>query len=168
MAGSKQSDTYSVDFGFAGTPGGVGRRVLMRPSRDNWNDFGFKTHVNLEIVGPTGEVSEATGFLGFLADSGKDATDTTYLRDLLSSVNRDFISAEDIPARFFTMLSAMDGYRELVDALGPTEVRNCLLALNDVVALAEFRSSSQWLSEALVSAKVQHVLHSVIGCVLHV
>jgi energy-coupling factor transporter ATP-binding protein EcfA2 len=151
MARSEQPDVYQVYFGLKWPTVEAGRTVLIRPSRDGWNDFGFRTHVDLRIVAPTSEVTAATGFLGFLPEEEADAVDASHLRRLLSSAGEEFIAAEKVPGRFFTMLRQMDEYRRLVDALGVEELRECLLSINDVVAFNEYRSSAEWLGQALSS-----------------
>src|SRR4051794_13877672 len=152
MDRSEQPDVYQVYLGLDWAPVEAGGRVLIRPSRDAWNDFGFKTHADFRIIASTGEITAATGFLGFLLEEEAEATDTSHLRAFLSSAASTFVSAEDLPGRFFTMLREMDAYRRLVDALGVKELRQCLLSINDVVALTEYRSTTEWLNQALSSA----------------
>lgn len=152
MDRDEPSDAYRVYFGLEGRRVERGPSVFISPSRDRWNDFGFRTHADFRILASSGQSITASGFLGFLFEKGADATDTSELRELLSSAADGCLSAQDVAeGRFFTMLSGMDAYRQLVDFLGVAELRQCLLAINDVIALTEYRSSTEWLGEALSS-----------------
>src|SRR4051812_37082917 len=99
MDSSEQPNVYQVFLGLDWAPVEAGRTVLIRPTRDAWNDFGFKTHADFRIIASTGEVTAARGLLGFLLEEEAEATDTSHLGAFLSSAAKTFISAEDVPGR---------------------------------------------------------------------
>ena len=95
------------------------------------------------------EAVEASGFIGFVnpeADrNGKD------LLQQLTSAQGELTVTATIYHRFFTMLPDMEAYRRLVQTLDADDATKALTALNDLVALSEFESTSAILDLATQS-----------------
>ncbi|SEL75941.1 AAA domain-containing protein, putative AbiEii toxin, Type IV TA system [Roseateles sp. YR242] len=124
--------------------------ILVVPSSDGWNDFGHHTRVDYRIrMRSSQEAVEASGFIGFInpeaKQNGKDL-----LQQLVSTEGRSTVAATP-DHQFFTMLPDMEAYRRLVQTLDADDAVQALTALNDLVALNEFESTSAILDLAIQS-----------------
>lgn len=121
------------------------RTVVLSQTLDRWNDFGKRTGVEIRVQPPTGDVIELHGRIGFYKDAPQAAG-----IEVLGELTADTSSpvTVDSKTRFFTMLTGLEDYRGLVQALGQELSQSLLLALYDVVALREFGKAPDWLDAA--------------------
>jgi ABC-type branched-subunit amino acid transport system ATPase component len=124
--------------------------ILVVPSSDGWNDFGHHTRVDYRIrMRSSKEAVEASGFIGFInPEAGRNGKDL--LQQLVSTQGKSTVTATS-DHRFFTMLPDMEAYRLLVQTLDADDATEALIALNDLVALNEFESTSPILDLATQS-----------------
>ena len=123
--------------------------VLIVPREDNWNDFGYRTKVDIRIQLDGDEAYHSTvAFIGFITTSSDDPNGVFRLEQLLKEVNNLTLPAMD-SHRFYTMLPDMDAYRSIVQKLGVRRSVEVLRAMKDLVALNEFKTSANWLDLAV-------------------
>ena len=125
--------------------------IVIAPSTDNWNDFGERILVELDIQPRRDGENQhqrlhMQGLFGFL-DEHNGKSDTKHLRALVSEDPATPVPADKVPA-FFTMLPDMKSYREIVRQLGPDEARIALRAVNDIVQADDQPSGQLWLRAA--------------------
>jgi hypothetical protein len=140
-----RNNKFEVLFATAGIP--LDARpwtITVSTSRDDWNDFGLHTLADVAIRADQQAQQIMRAHLGFLAD---DRAGTSNLLTLLRASGASAIPAT-AEHQFFTMLPNIDAYRKVVEAFGVVIARAALQALNDLVALKEFRSSSKTLRAA--------------------
>ncbi len=124
--------------------------ILVVPSQDSWNDFGYHTRVDYRIrLHAVNELIVSSGFICFIDPNG-ESIGRYMVPQLVSAVGAMTMPAPE-EQRFFTMLPDMESYRRLVQSLGPDDVKNALIALNDLVALNEFESAASLLELATQS-----------------
>jgi predicted ATPase len=121
--------------------------IYISPNPDKWNDFGFRTkidiHVHLEGQGDF----YTEGFIGFLTNSPDESNGVYKLNQLLEGVDIYALPALG-GTKFFTMLPNMDSYRKLSRAFGVEIAVTVLKSINDLVALGEFKTNINWLDLA--------------------
>jgi len=133
---------------FAPEPGAI----VISPSIDSWNNFGFRIGVDILFYhnnGPNSRLRLA-GFFGFSAGEDENS-DVRLLTKLLTHAPNNRLSARQVP-NSFTMLPDMSAYREIVSFLGPKEAAKALVQINDVVACDEGLPGSTSLRSAKESA----------------
>ncbi|ENT9838709.1 TPA: AAA family ATPase [Pseudomonas aeruginosa] len=122
--------------------------VLIVPSEDNWNDFGYRTRVEVRIRLAEDEAEHSTvAFIGFITTSPDDPNGVVPLEKILRGVDNLAIPATD-SHRFYTMLPSMDAYRSIVKKFGASRSAEVLKAMRDLVALNEFKTNANWLDLA--------------------
>ncbi|MCF7539815.1 AAA family ATPase [Pseudomonas petrae] len=121
--------------------------VLITASKDDWNDFGFRTRIDVSIQLSDGVDFSTAGFIGFIPSAKDEANGVDRLKILLEDT--DGIERVTDQHRFFTMLPSMEAYRMVVRTLGLIRSRQVLKAMRDVVVLSEFKSTANWLGTAL-------------------
>lgn len=114
--------------------------VLIVPSKHDWNDFGYRTKVNVHIYLAGEEVYSTVAFIGFNTDSLDEPNGTVALVKLLEEEGRKEIFATHSHS-FFTMLPNMEAYRAIVRKLGLARSIAVMKAMRDIVALNEFEHS---------------------------
>ncbi|ODT47762.1 AAA family ATPase [Devosia sp. 63-57] len=127
--------------------------ILICPSQDKWNDFGFRIRIDI-FINPldndrTGEQIVVPGLLGFIAPDVRHP-DTRLLDDALRNVDEQFLEPAKLP-EFFTMLPEMSGYRRLVEGLGPKDAQKALQAIHDMVVAEVVTKGRTWLRRAKIS-----------------
>lgn len=121
--------------------------ILVVPSSDEWNDFGHHMRVDYRIrMRSTNEVVHESGFIGFL-NPAADRNGKDLLQQLISTQDESTVEATS-DHHFFTMLPDMEAYRRLVQTLDADDATAALIALNDLVALNEFKSTVSILNLA--------------------
>ncbi|OAI09665.1 hypothetical protein A1353_00025 [Methylomonas methanica] len=116
--------------------------IVIVPSKDNWNDFTYRARIHIRIKALVDSYDLSTvniqveGFIGFLDDA---PSKIKTLQELAEKLNERLLPATFEQYRFFTMLYDMEAYRKLIRSLGVENTREALLALNDLVALSEFK-----------------------------
>ena len=121
--------------------------VLITASKDDWNDFGFRTRIDVSIQLSDGLDFSTAGFIGFIPSDKDEANGVDRLKILLEDT--DGLERVTDKHRFFTMLPSMEAYRMVVRTLGLIRSRQVLKAMRDVVVLSEFKSTANWLDTAL-------------------
>lgn len=125
--------------------------IIVVPSNDDWNDFGFRTLVDVDINTSSKNESFSTkAYIGFLTNDAKEPNGTSRLKELLKGTDLIEIPGAD-SHRFFTMLPTMEAYRELVIKLGVEDAAEALRSLRDLVVLTEFKNNANWLDLAVTS-----------------
>lgn len=125
--------------------------IVVTPSRDSWNDFGFQVRVDISVrlnpdfAGREDHI-ELSGLFCFLEPQER-YQDTRALSQLLSQAQGARLAAADAPA-FFTMLPDMAAYRSLVSRVGPDEAQKILQSLHEVVEAEDSGSGRAWLKAA--------------------
>ncbi|MHA6829211.1 AAA family ATPase [Ralstonia pseudosolanacearum] len=109
--------------------------ALVIPSSYKWNDFGFRTSVEIHAR-LEGQQFEFPAFFGYITSTKDELSDARKLEEMMEADSELTIAAQG-SQRFFTMLSSMEDYRRIVTRLGTEAAGRLLIALNDVVALAE-------------------------------
>ncbi len=124
--------------------------ILVVPSSDGWNDFGHHTRVDYRIRMRSPQVAvQARGFIGFINPEAKQ-NGNNLLQQLVSTEGKSTVAATT-DHQFFTMLPDMEAYRRLVQTLDADDATQVLTALNDLVALNEFESTTAILDLATQS-----------------
>lgn len=125
--------------------------VLIVPREDGWNDFGYRSRVDVRIrwVGEDAEqVDHSTvAFIGFITTSPDEPNGVIPLEQLLKGADSLTLPATD-SHRFFTMLPNMDAYRSIVQKFGVNRSAEVLKVMRDLVALNEFKTNANWLDIA--------------------
>ena len=124
--------------------------IIISPSSDRWNDFGYRTKIDIRICLRDCEIYLAEGFLGFINESADDSNGIYKLNDLLEK-SGGVINSESILPEFFTMLPSMEAYRKLSRKFGVDTAKLVLKSINDVVFYGEFYSAVNWLGLAVRS-----------------
>lgn len=125
--------------------------ILIVPSNDDWNDFGLRTRIDISIcLSEHDSPYETAAFIGFITNSKDEANGVIRLEEMLEGTSNIELPATDAH-RFFTMLPSMDAYRALVRKYGPAKTVVALKAMRDLVALNEFKNTSNWLDLAAQS-----------------
>ncbi|MGN6690085.1 MAG: AAA family ATPase [Sphingopyxis sp.] len=121
--------------------------ILVAPSKNSWNNFGFRILVDFLIYpreyGDREMEAYTHGFLGFAAPSLRHG-DARELHQAFEDSGEGALPADKLPL-FFTMLPNVNAYRELVARLGPREAMAALYALHDMVAADERPMSADFL-----------------------
>ena len=121
--------------------------ILIYPSSDKWNDFGYQTFCEYAVGG----VDFGNKFrLSFLNET--EMVHAAILEGLKGASGP--IEITRFPA-FFSMQLDMEAYREVVTFWGTDGARNLLLALHDVVVARALEPSMSWLPDALQSPQFQ-------------
>ncbi|BDR21430.1 AAA family ATPase [Vibrio alginolyticus] len=136
--------------------------VLIYPSFDNWNDFGFKIKCTCSIFNTLTDSTFTFGtYIGFLSLDSNQVNSKTRKemneesRNLSKRFSKDpeaFNSYID-SMQFFTMLPSMADYRMVVEALGSEQLKVVLQAINDMVLHKD--SSDKWVDAATKSEVFQ-------------
>lgn len=123
--------------------------VLIVPGKGSWNDFGYKSRIDVRVslAGNEGEYL-TTAFIGFITSSPNEPNGITPLEKLLEDVDSLTLPAID-SHRFFTMLPSMEAYREIVRKFGVEKSVSILKAMKDLVVLNEFKANTNWLDSAI-------------------
>lgn len=125
--------------------------IYIVPSADRWNDFGYRTKIDIQIHLEDGHDLIVAGYIGFITNSEKDSNGVDRVQELMESS-----SALLIPSaagyKFFTMLADMESYRKLVRYFGVDNAVVVLRSINDVVVYREFKTSANWLDVACQSS----------------
>lgn len=123
--------------------------VLIVPIEGDWNDFGYRTRVDIRIQLDGYEAYHSTvAFIGFITTSPDDPNGVLPLEQLLKEVHNLTLPATD-SHRFYTMLPDMEAYRSIVKKFGVSRSVEVLRAMRDLVALNEFKNSANWLDLAV-------------------
>lgn len=121
--------------------------ILIVPKTDGWNDFGHHSRINYFFrIGDASPPISASGFIGFIK-TGNERNGKDLLQQLVGARN-DSPVPTTLEHRFFTMLPDMEAYRHLIQQLGSDDATTALNAVNDLVALNEFDTSSDILDLA--------------------
>ncbi|MBK5533636.1 hypothetical protein JFT91_13695 [Pseudomonas sp. TH08] len=124
--------------------------IYISPSSDRWNDFGFRTKIDIHVHLKEHGDLVVGGYIGFLTNSSKDLNGVDRLNDLLGGANI-YVLPATVGHGFFTMLPDMDSYRKLSREFGVDSAVRILKSMNDLVALGEFKTPGNWLGLALES-----------------
>ncbi|MBX8487743.1 AAA family ATPase [Pseudomonas cichorii] len=124
--------------------------IYIAPNPDRWNDFGFRTKIDIHIhLEGEGEFY-TEGFIGFLTNSSNESNGVYKLNQLLE--NTDAYVLPDLGGtKFFTMLPNMESYRKLSRTFGIETAVTVLKSINDLVAIGEFKPMTNWLGLACKS-----------------
>ncbi len=122
--------------------------ILIAPTSDDWNDFGFKCHAIAAVKSfDRSQLFETRIFSSFIQGDEPTLSATGILPEL-ESVGSVPVKASELQfSSFFSMLPDMSAYREVIQFFGPDESRRFLLAIRDVVALVENRKDNKWLEQ---------------------
>ncbi|MFJ4259972.1 AAA family ATPase [Pseudomonas monteilii] len=121
--------------------------IYISPNPDKWNDFGFRTKVDIHIYLREQGEFHTEGFIGFLTNSPNEPNGVYKLNLLLENMDAYVLPASGGHS-FFTMLPSMDSYRKLSRSYGVDNAVVILKSMNDLVALREFKSTVNWLDLA--------------------
>jgi hypothetical protein len=120
-------------------------RVFIVPDDEKSTNDNFRTRVAVH-VGLPGNLSyfQFPALLGFLNPDSGGVSDIRKIEEELSQIDdpTGLLEAGD-SHRFFTMLPSIAEYRRLVMVIGAELTSDLLLAINDIVALAELRADSE-------------------------
>lgn len=119
--------------------------IVVMPSDGRWNDFGLHTRADFSIRLEDFSRFSASGFIGFIDDDQK--SDPLSLSRIVES-NPSVALQPAKGYKFFSMLSDMEEYRQIVRTFGVDTSCQLLLSVNDIVALRLFDPTSHVLQEA--------------------
>jgi hypothetical protein len=115
--------------------------LLISPSNDRWNDFGFRTRVEIAVKKERSDIAYAmSASIGFLDPLSDTQNGTDLLEALLERGGNTALEPPQ-PLKFFTMLPDLEAYRKIVGALGVEGSREVLSAARDIVTLDHLNSS---------------------------
>ncbi|TBY82345.1 AAA family ATPase [Rhizobium leguminosarum] len=110
--------------------------ILISPSGDRFDDFRFKTRVEVFIRRDEWSIDYAfQSMIGFV-EGEVNGADLIAMRQ-----GQGDLEPSDFP-KFFTLAPDLETYRDLVSRLGVDGVRDVLLSICDLVALGEFQPQS--------------------------
>lgn len=116
-------------------------QVLIVPSSDLWNDFGYRVHSSVGIRRPDGDFEWVLGFVAFQEASSSDDA----VRSLLKAAQREWVLAKDIALPFASMLRNVKGYQALIALRGREDAQVLSEQAQDVcLATALGRSLERW------------------------
>jgi ABC-type branched-subunit amino acid transport system ATPase component len=125
--------------------------ILIIPNDDRWNDFGFRTKVDVHVKIKGIERAEPfVAFIGFLTSSTEESNGVHKIEELLKPANGLTVPLNE-SHHFFTMLPSLAAYRVVVGKFGVADAARVLRSLRDLVVLREFKSSANWLERAVNS-----------------
>lgn len=117
--------------------------ALVVPSDDKFDDFGFRTRVSIHLrVEQFRGKAILNGYFGVVNSVSDTPSDSRWIVELMNGTTSELTVTAHESHPFFTMLPTLHDYRELVRDLGQVVAGKLLLALNDLVALRELRSTS--------------------------
>lgn len=121
--------------------------ALIVPSESDWNDFGYRTQVDVRIrfSGEESEYSTAA-FIGFITTSQDSPNGLILLEKLLQEAGDQ--AETSISQEFFTMLPSLEAYRRIVKDLGTNRSIEVLKAMKDLVTLNEFKINTKLPDQA--------------------
>lgn len=124
-------------------------QVLMAPLSDEWNDFGFRTRVDVRVhLAERSEPFSTSAFIGFITENEKAPNGIRPLVNQIKNAGGNLVEASSsLP--FFTMLPDMQAYRDIVQALGAHRAQAVLAAMRDVVAAQDTTPKPKWLGAAV-------------------
>ncbi|RQS76176.1 ATP-binding protein [Burkholderia sp. Bp8963] len=125
--------------------------ALVVPSNDKWNDFGFRTLVEVHVSLPEG-LTVLGAHLGYVTSAQDEPDDVRKLDDMLQDSSEFTIAADD-SQKFFMMLPSLGDYRRVVGGMGIETAKKLLIALRDIVALTELQPKSN-IPKLAVKTKV--------------
>lgn len=115
--------------------------LLISPLNDRWNDFGFRTRVEIAVKKERSNIVYAmSASIGFL-ETFDDTQNGTDLLEVLLKRGGGTALEPPQPLNFFTMLPDLEAYRKIVRALGVAGAQEVLVAARDVVTLDHLNSS---------------------------
>ncbi|RUR31158.1 AAA family ATPase [Vreelandella nanhaiensis] len=114
--------------------------VLIVPKKESWNDFGYRTKVNISIHLEGGIYHSTIAFIGFITETLEEPNGVEAVEKLLNDNDGLTLAVTDTH-KFFTMLPSMEDYRNAVRNIGVVNSIEVLKVINDLVALSEFGHS---------------------------
>lgn len=144
--------------------------ILIYPSYDNWNDFGFKLKCTCCVINKkTGELVKIGAYIGFLPMDKENFSNDKHINEYSRELSQGFSKGSLSEAvfapldgkfknsgyviwgkvYFFTMLPSMADYRSGIEKLGVEQFGEFLRAINDLVLFKD--SSEEWVSQAVSS-----------------
>lgn len=125
----ENSREYRVVFAQLPNRGQEPGLIVISPSPDKWNDFGFRVRVDIAIYPLGGHRTYdpllLQGFLGFLGQEAHQP-DARLVDEVLSNAIGEHVDPTKLPD-FFTMLPDMSGYRKIIAELGSGEDRKSVV-----------------------------------------
>ncbi|MAY57583.1 MULTISPECIES: AAA family ATPase [Pseudoalteromonas] len=110
-------------------------QIIIWPSNYKWNDFQHKTHCKYKVINTNKEVLDGELLLGLLDFKSENKFGGSGLGNLMSERNlhpQDRLSTSELGS-FFTMLTNMQEYRNLIKFWGIEQGCAFLKAINDMV-----------------------------------
>lgn len=119
--------------------------ILQSRIGSDWNDFGHRTRVVISITGENSdEFIKLPGFIGFVDGA---PTGVKSIQEVTLKLGEMIIPAVWEKYHFYTLLRDMESYRHLVREMGSKGATEVLNAINDLVALNEFKPKTSWLKQ---------------------
>lgn len=119
--------------------------ILVHPSADGWNDFGYKTLCDYVISGQP-ETLGGTLRLAFI-DGHDDVRE-----DIAKHATDDHAAPAQMFPPYFSLQTGMEKYRNIVQERGPIKAKEFLSNLHDLVVLSQTEYRPEWLDAALRSS----------------
>ncbi|TIW22875.1 MAG: ATP-binding protein [Mesorhizobium sp.] len=153
----KNSRDYRVIFAREPGSGQEPGVIVISPSSDRWNDFGFRIRVDIAIYPLDSRTAYnplvLQGFLGFQS-SEVGQPDTRLIDQILDGGTEQFVESAKLP-NFFTMLPDMSGYRTIVGELGAGDAQKALRAMRDMVQAEVGMGGGIWARHAKATTVFQ-------------
>lgn len=123
--------------------------IYIYPKKKEWNDFKYKTHC-LFVVKLEKGIIEGNILASIIDDISTSNEEYTGLGNVFENGS---VAIEEITSKglFFTLLSSMDEYRNLVYHAGTEQAEAILTSINDIVFISEYKKNTPWLNNALQS-----------------
>lgn len=122
--------------------------ILISPSLDSWNDFGFRSKAEARIHIDDSQDLLVDIYIGFITESPNDLNGTYRLENIIPSF--DFLDLENTKKEnYFTMLCSMEEYRKVISSLGKSAAIAALKAMRELVVISEFTPTNKLFKIAI-------------------
>lgn len=144
----KNKNQWRVIFSIRGIKPDVENEqiIFIKLWDKDWNDFGFKTDCSFEIIKDQNNKLEVSGKIAFL--SMKSSSYKHVLEIFEKYSNPTEIIQDENLENYYSILSEISHYREIVEIFGINEASKILIAINDMAFAKAKKSRSHWFKKA--------------------
>lgn len=122
------------------------RTIIIKLWDKDWNDFGFKTDCSIEIFKNPENNLEVSGKIAFLSMKSSSYKHVLEIFEKYSDPNK--IQHNESLKDYYSILSEISHYREIVEKFGVTEASRILNSINDMALAKAKKSRSHWFKKA--------------------
>lgn len=126
--------------------------IYVWPTHDGWNDFKYKTHGMFAVKLEDDLVVSGSILMSVASDEHSDKLEYTGQGNRFSSNTLEYNLNDQ---SYFSLLSSIGDYRNLVREVGANQASKILSSLNDLVFVNEYEKNALWLNNAIDSEVFQ-------------